>query len=152
MTQQGFAESDSLSNMNITGELSTSVTESPPQAQQGYAEPPLITMYSIQTQRMTVESDSQIHSSRIQQKKSLALHTAQGLSRRRWLSLALHTQGSETQQRRWRSLTLHTTTRLRDSAMKMAESGSSHQTLPGPQTQCRTGLSLASQLLGFYQL
>ena len=36
-------------------------------------------------------------------------------------------------------------TQLRGSAKKMAESGSPHKTLPGPQTQCRTGLSLASQ-------
>ena len=58
--------------------------------------------------------------------------------------------------------------RLRDSAKKMAESGSPHKTLPGPWTQCRTGMSLASkpdiyregktahmliaELLGFCQL
>ena len=37
MTQQGFAESDTA------GVLSTRVTESPPQAQQGFAEPTLDT-------------------------------------------------------------------------------------------------------------
>ena len=110
MTQQGFAESDSLSNIYTTGELSTRVTESPPQTQQGFSEPPQITMYSTQAQWMTAESDSQRHSSRTQQKKIAEAgspHTAQRLSRRRWLSLALHTQ-------------------LRDSVKKMAEYGSPH--------------------------
>ena len=65
-----------------------------------WASPNNYCMYSTQTQRMTVESDSQIHSSRIQQKKSLALHTAQGLSRRRWLSLALHTPTAQRLNRR----------------------------------------------------
>ena len=35
--------------------------------------------------------------------------------------------------------------RLRDSAKNMAESGSPHKTLQGPRTKCMTGLSLASQ-------
>ena len=39
MTQQGFVESDSSSNIYTTGELSSSVTEAPLQAQQGFVEP-----------------------------------------------------------------------------------------------------------------
>ena len=62
MTQQGFAESDSLSNMYTTGELSIRVLESPPQAQQGFAEPPRVTMYSTKTQQMMAESGSHSHS------------------------------------------------------------------------------------------
>ena len=87
-------------------------------------------MYSTQAQWMTAESDSQRHSSRTKQKKIAEAgspHTAQRLSRRRWLSLALHTHtaqrlseedgwvwlsthphGSETQRRRWLSLAPHT--------------------------------------------
>ena len=82
MTQQGSAESDSPSNMYTTGELSTRATESPPQAQQGFAEPPRITMYNTKTQRMTAESDSCSHSSETQRKKvaeSGSLHIAQRL-------------------------------------------------------------------------
>ena len=84
MTQQGSAESDSPSNMYTTGELSTRATESPPQAQQGFAEPPRITMYSAVTQQMTAESDSCSHSSETPQKKVAefgSLHIAQGLSK-----------------------------------------------------------------------
>ena len=45
------------------------MTESSPQAQQGFAEPPRITMYSTQTQWKIAESDSWLHSSETQQKK-----------------------------------------------------------------------------------
>ena len=85
MTQQGFAESDSLSNVYTTGELIIRATESPPQAQQGFAEPPRITMYSAVTQQMTAEpADSCSHSSETPQKKVAefgSLHIAQGLSK-----------------------------------------------------------------------
>ena len=148
MTQQGFAESDSLSNIYTTGELSTRVTESPPQTQQGFAEPPQITMYSTQAQWMTAESDSQRHSSRTQLKKIAEAgspHTAQRLSRRRWLSLALHTHTAQRLSgRRWLNLALHTHS-SETQRKKMDESGFPHRTLPGPWTECRTGLSLASQ-------
>ena len=39
MTQQGFAESDSSSNIYTTEGLRIKATESPPQAQQRFAEP-----------------------------------------------------------------------------------------------------------------
>ena len=55
--------------MYTTGGISKRATESPPQAQQGFAEPPQITMYSTGTQRMMADSDSHSHSSETQQKK-----------------------------------------------------------------------------------
>ena len=132
--------------MYTTGELSSRETETPPQAPQGFAEPPRMTMYSTQTQWMTVESDSQTHSSGTQQKKMAE-------------SGSPHMHGSETQRKKI-AVSGSPHIRLRDSAeedgsphthgsetqrKKMAESGSPHRMLPGPWTQCRTGLSLASQ-------
>ena len=83
MTQRGFTESDSSSKMYTTGGLGTRVTESRPQAQQGFAKSTLDTyvLYNTQAQRMATESDSLSHSPRTQ--------------RRRWLSLALDTQLSD---------------------------------------------------------
>ena len=69
VTQQGFAKSDSLSDMYTTGELSIRATETPPQAQQGFAEPPQITMYSTETQQITAESDSHSRSSETERKE-----------------------------------------------------------------------------------
>ena len=73
------------------------MAESPPQAQQGFAEPPRITMYSTKTQLKMAESDSQPHRSGTQQKKV----TESG---------SPYTQDSETHRKRWLSLALHTHT------------------------------------------
>ena len=90
-------------------------------------------MYSTWTQWMTAESDSQSNSSETQQRKvaeSGSQHMAQGLNEEDgWVWLLTH--GSGTQRRRWQSLALHK--QLRDSANKVAESGSWDRTQPGPQ-------------------
>ena len=81
--------------MYTTGGLSTRVTESPPEAQQGFAE---LTQDTYVQPKDSVEGLSLArtpHRAETQQKKgaeSGSPHTAQGLSRRRWLSLALLTQ------------------------------------------------------------
>ena len=128
VTQQGFAEPNSLYNMYIKGELSIWVTESSPQAKQGFAEPPRITMYSTRTQRMMAESDSWTHSSGTQQKKmgeSGSSHTQLSFPAKKTAeSGSPHKRLRDSVKKMAESGSPHT--RLRDSAKKMAESGSSH--------------------------
>ena len=146
MTQQGFAESDSSSNMYTTGGLSTGVTVSPPQAQQGFAEPSLDTY---------VQLTGSVYTNWVW----LTLTQPQdSVKKGGWVWFLTH--GSETQWRSWLILALDT--RLRDSPKKVAESGSWHMAqglneeggwvwlltqdaTRTPETQFRTGLSLASQ-------
>ena len=136
--------------MYTTGVLSARVTESPPQAQQGFAEPPRINMYSTMAQLITAESDSQTHSSGTQQKKmaesgSPHTHGSETQQKKIAESGSPHTHDSETQLKKMAESGSKHTDSSETQLKKMAESGSPHRTLPGPRTQCRTGLSLASQ-------
>ena len=85
--------------MYTTGGLSTRVTESPPQAQQGFAEPTLDTYVQSQDSVKVLSLAHAPHSSETQRKmiaESGSSHMAQGLSRRMQLSLALqHSTGTQ---------------------------------------------------------
>ena len=127
------AESDSSSNMHTTGGLSTRATESPPQAQQEFAEPILAT--NVQ-HTDSVDNDwvlltlTWLRDSTKKVAESGSWHMAQGISEEGgWVWLLTH--GSGTQWKRWLSLALDT--QLKDSAKKVAESGSWHRTWSGPQ-------------------
>ena len=70
-------------NMYTTGGLSTRMTESPPQAQQGFAEPTLELMYNLVTQNRLLSLAHTPHSSEFQREEIAETgspHTAQGLS------------------------------------------------------------------------
>ena len=82
---------DSADNMSTTGGLSTGVTESPPQTQQGFAEPTLATYVQPQDSVEGLSLTHTPHSTETQGKKvaeSGSPQTAQGLGRRMQLSLA----------------------------------------------------------------
>ena len=100
MTQR-TALSQTLSDMYTTGGLSTMVTKSPPQAEQGCAEPTLDTYVQPQDSVERLSLSHTPHSAGTQRKKvakSSSTHRAQGLSRRMLLSLA-PTHGTGTQQK-----------------------------------------------------
>ena len=85
-------------DMYTTGGLSARVTKSPPQAQQGFAESTLDTYVQPQDSVERLSLAHAPHSSETQREKvaeSGSPHTAQGLSRRRQLSLApTHSTGT----------------------------------------------------------
>ena len=84
MTQQ-TALSQLPHDMYTTGGLSIGVTESPPQVQQGFAEPTLDTYVQQQDSGNSLSLAHAPHSAETQQKKiaeSGSSHTAQRLSRR----------------------------------------------------------------------
>ena len=90
MTQR-TSLSQTLSRYVTTGGLSIRVTESPPQAQQGFAEPTLDTYAQPQDSVEGLSLAHIPHSAETQRKKvaeSGSSQTAQGLSRRMQLSLA----------------------------------------------------------------
>ena len=69
--------------MNTTGGLSVRATESPPQAQQGFAEPTLELMYNLMTQYRLLSQAHAPHSSGTQREEiaeSGSPNIVQGLS------------------------------------------------------------------------